>query len=449
MKPGKSITSLCLGILLASCQGDTQLAEGGITGSGITMGPITAFGSVWVGGVRYDVSNAQFLRNGLIEPLGQNAFRVGEIVNIVGDINQDGVTGVAKRVEFDRNLSGLVTAKSTDGKTLYVLGQAVETDTLTLFSGFSSLSTLETGNVVEISGSRTPAGTWIASTISLLQSGFVDGKSELEVEGRISTVKTDEQTFKVGELTVNYSQSILNNVGDLSQAAGQFIEIKSEKNLVNGQLLADIIEPDDEYPQFAADSFTTLDGRITEFSNSDVFSVNGQAVLITENTKLVNGDKTDFGLNAHLSIEGYINSNRILEANEVTVRQSADQDKSITLEAKIELIDAENASLTLLGSEIITDTSTIILDYNQTEGLPINFEKLLVGNLIRVTGRKITDGKIIALRIDRNPPKQTQPETPPNGQDSEDTDSGTDNGSDSGTDNETDPGTDNETDPGT
>ena len=161
MKLGKTIATACLCMFLISCQSDNQLSEGGITGSGISVGPITGFGSIWVGGVRFDVSNAEFIRNGQTSHQGQNSFHVGEIVNIEGSVNEDGVTGVATKVEFDRKLSGLVSSTSTDGITFRVLGQRVETDVLTLFTGFDSLAELTVGNVVEISGSRTPeGGTW-------------------------------------------------------------------------------------------------------------------------------------------------------------------------------------------------------------------------------------------------------------------------------------------------
>ncbi|MEZ5477126.1 MAG: hypothetical protein R3E95_06470 [Thiolinea sp.] len=96
--------------MLAACgDGSSYLAEGGITGSGISVGPITGFGSVWSGGIRYDTRQTEFYRNGQWVPEGQAAFQVGEIVSITGTINADGSTGIAERIEFDRKLSGPVT----------------------------------------------------------------------------------------------------------------------------------------------------------------------------------------------------------------------------------------------------------------------------------------------------------------------------------------------------
>ncbi len=60
-----------------------QLATGGIGGTGISSGPITAFGSVFVNGVEYDIDQATLTRNG--QPAsGQNEYRIGEYVTVKG-----------------------------------------------------------------------------------------------------------------------------------------------------------------------------------------------------------------------------------------------------------------------------------------------------------------------------------------------------------------------------
>ena len=50
---------------LADCTGDgTQTAGGGIGGTGVSQGPITGFGSIFVNGVEIDTSSATILRDG-------------------------------------------------------------------------------------------------------------------------------------------------------------------------------------------------------------------------------------------------------------------------------------------------------------------------------------------------------------------------------------------------
>ena len=98
MKIRTLFTALLLAVLLAACVGSGlgQLATGGIGGTGISSGPITAFGSVFVNGVEYDIDQATLTRNG--QPAtGQNEYRIGEYVTIKGTVNADGVTGQGRR----------------------------------------------------------------------------------------------------------------------------------------------------------------------------------------------------------------------------------------------------------------------------------------------------------------------------------------------------------------
>lgn len=305
MKIAKSLLTCWIGVLLTSCgDGSYQLAEGGITGSGISYGPITAFGSVWVGGVRYDVSDAEFIRNGKLTLAGQSDFQVGEIVSITGSVNADGVTGVASKVEFDREISGVVTSASTDGKTIKVLNQTITTDALTLFSGFSLLQQLSVGNVLEISGSRNENGELLASTIKLTEATFTEGTTAMDLEGNISAVDANNLTFKIGELTVNYGQSILNGLSDPATAEGQYIEVQTARNLQNGALLAEQIEPQQEFPSFEAGSYTKLEGRITQLDDVSRFVISGLTVLVNDNTVINDGSSSDIGLGAHLKVAG-------------------------------------------------------------------------------------------------------------------------------------------------
>ena len=53
-------------LLLSACVDTTLVAEGGMTGTGISAGRITGFGSIYVNGVYYNVDKAAFYRNGVV-----------------------------------------------------------------------------------------------------------------------------------------------------------------------------------------------------------------------------------------------------------------------------------------------------------------------------------------------------------------------------------------------
>ena len=139
-----SIVSLVM--LLAACVGggSLQLATGGIGGTGISSGPITGFGSVFVNGVEYDIDTATFTRNG--QPAtGQHEYRIGEYVTVKGNVNADGLTGTATELAFSNQLEGTVTAVSTDGVTLGIMGQVVRVNALTVFHGVQPACRTECG----------------------------------------------------------------------------------------------------------------------------------------------------------------------------------------------------------------------------------------------------------------------------------------------------------------
>ncbi|MCB1619898.1 MAG: hypothetical protein KDI44_04065 [Thiothrix sp.] len=392
-------------LLLSACgDGGVDLAEGGITGSGISVGPITGFGSIWVGGVHFDVSNAEFIRNGQSTGETQSAFQIGEMVSITGEVNPDGISGVATRVEFDRDLAGMVTAVSTDGTTIEIMGQTVRADELTILSGFNSLSSLQLGNVMEVSGIRGADGILMASTITLDQGSFVASLSTLEVEGRVSELNPDDLTFKIGKLVVDYAQAVLPDISK-GITAGEYLEIKSNLNLQNGVLKASALRQDQEYPSFTTDSFVRLEGRITQFSNTGVFSVTGQPVSLTPDTVIDNGSLDDLGLGILLGVEGVIDEHGVLEADRLSIRQSADPTSLVELQGTIEGIDAENQTLQLQGEPVRIDSNTLMLDWQSGGKQTLTFAGLSTGDAINMAGRRLASGEILALRLDRGLPK--------------------------------------------
>ncbi|MCB1639161.1 MAG: hypothetical protein KDI15_09960, partial [Thiothrix sp.] len=330
----------------------------------------------------------------------QSAFRIGEMVNITGEVNPDGVSGVATRVEFDRDLAGLVTAVSTDGTTLEIMGQTVRADELTILTGFNNLSSLQLGNVVEVSGIRGADGVLMASTITLNQGSFIANLTTLEVEGRVSELDTDNLTFKIGKLVVDYAQAVLPDIAK-GITAGEYLEIKSSRNLRNGVLEASALRQDQEYPGFAKDSFVRLEGRITRFSNTGVFSVTGQPVSLTPDTVIENGSLNDLGLGILLGVEGMVDEHGVLEADRLSIRQSVDPDSMIELQGTIDAIDAENQTLQLQGEQVIIDANTLMLDWQDGENQTLTFAGLNAGDAISLAGRKLASGETLALRLDR------------------------------------------------
>lgn len=386
----------CLWLSSCADSGSTQLAEGGIGGTGISVGTITGFGSIWVNGVRYNVSNAAFTRDGA-SASGQSDYRIGEVVTIKGSVNADGISGIASSVEFDDLLEGTVSQTSTDGTTLQVLGQTVSTDARTVLHGFAALTDLQAGNVVEVSGYR--QGQVIrATSITLKQSSFT-AQSVLEVEGSVSNVDLTAQTFQLGQLLVDYSAARLELPGNAPQN-GQYVEVESRQALQGNRLIAAEVELEDEFPVFDAGQEVELEGVVTAFTSSVQFSVNGQAVTTNADTRFEHGIAADIQLNSLLEVEGNINAAGVLVATEVSLEQS-DEAAALELEGRITALNQTNRTITLGTATIVVDNSTRLIEEVNDQYISLSFGDLQVNDFIEVYGSRLNDGRILALTIER------------------------------------------------
>lgn len=405
MKINPLLINMLLVLMLGACGGgSTQLAEGGISGTGISSGSITAFGSIFVNGVEYDVDQADFTRNGVLAG-GQNEYAIGEYVLVNGTVNPDGVTGTASSVDFRNALLGPVTVASADDMTLDVLGQQVTTNALTVFSGFGVLTDLQAGNVVEVSGVRDTSGALLATYIRLVSTAYVAGDT-LELKGTVGTVDTGSQAFTMGSIQVDYSAAALQGFTSGVPEAGQYVEVKSQQALQDSTLMASAVELKSATLELAEGTEVELEGVITRFVSARDFSVNGVAVITDNSTTFEDGSGNDLSLNALVEVEGTVNAFGILVAEEVSIKES--NSVSIDeLEGNITAINATAQTFTFQASTNVTytvtvDTSTIWEDGSSAAIAQMNFSYLNVGDFLEIDSKTLNNGQLLALRIKRD-----------------------------------------------
>ncbi|HHL19452.1 MAG TPA: hypothetical protein ENJ33_06930, partial [Thiothrix sp.] len=233
MKNQLKIALMSLGaaiaIFLSACNDENAVlaANGGLTGTGITMGRITNFGSIFVNGIRFDVDNATFMRDETSSKK-QADFSVGEFVVIKGVVAEDGINGVAMEVSYSDILEGEVTNTSTDGVSLEILGQLVHTDALTVLHGIDLLSDLNVGNMVEVSGILGAKGHIIATNLKLLQVHFIEGVSTNILKGTITNHDSTTQKFEMQGVVVDYGNALLEGYEGHEIHDDQYVEVKSK-----------------------------------------------------------------------------------------------------------------------------------------------------------------------------------------------------------------------------
>src|SRR3972149_8130806 len=207
---------------LSLTDGNNDLAGGGIGGTGISVGKITAAGgtSVDVNGVAFDITNTTVTVDGV--PGNQNNLKVGMIVKVDGTFNPDGTTGIAANIEFKDILEGPVDSVSP---TLVVLGQTVSVSSSTHYDfadinsdGTIDVSDFGIGNIVEVSGFVDANGVIHATYISLKAESTAGDEFEIELKGTITNLNTFEGTFTFGSLLIDYNIADFKNmiVADLN-----------------------------------------------------------------------------------------------------------------------------------------------------------------------------------------------------------------------------------------
>ena len=368
--------------------------SGGIGGTGFTTsGTITGTGSIFVNGVRFDVSGALIRVDG--ENASEDDLGPGMVVSVRGTLDEnDPERGIADEVDYERALVGPIDSieLSSDGNSmrLRILNRSVIAERLnTVFSGLS-FSTIALNQIVEISG-FTDGQNRIRATRIALDPDFVTGQSEIKLQGAVSELTGTE--FLAGDRIVRTGNATLVNLPGDTLADGQQVEVTGT---LNGNIitatritlvgsLTDNLQSGDQL---------RVQGTITDFVNRSNFRVRDIPVSAGTADLQLSGDSLREGL--IVEIEGPWNGS-LLDATAVKIRRGR-----VRAEARLSGIDAEARTLTLQfvsGSIILaSDDRTLFTDEND-EGF-LSFGALRTGEF--VSAEAILNGNtLLATRVRR------------------------------------------------
>ena len=349
---------------IASCGGGTQVAGGGIGGTGVSQGPITGFGSIFVNGVEFDTVKATIIKDGTT--VTQNDLKIGMVVTVDGDI-ASATAGTATTVTYAKELEGPITAISSN--TITVLGQTVIVDDLTKIvkSGFTNptIGDLSSGESVEISG--TPAANGFRAT-------YIEVKSpsaNVELKGTITA--STATTLTINGQLVDFSAITLS----FSPAVGDFVEVKG--SLVGTTLIAASLEMKSRSLGTGSKTKAELQGYVTSVASGTDFVLNAQTVQTNGQTRFVGGIVTDIKVGVKLEVKGSL-VNGVLIATTVTFKDD------LELEGNIATIDTINNILSLDTYPGIDIAYNSVL--TETEG-GADLSTLASGDHIKIRGRTL------------------------------------------------------------
>jgi hypothetical protein len=388
--------------LLSGCGsgGGEGATTGTASGSASASGTVTDFGSLFVNGKKFEANDVFVEQDGeskrcSIGPNDTCGFKKGMQVTANGSFS--GSQHTANSVRQKDAVEGLVQSVAADRASLVVMGQTVLVDATTVIDnnipGQNILNLVPGTDHVEVNGHIQLGG--------IIQATFIEKKAPPavvtpEVRGFVTGHNDGTKTFKIGNLTVDYSTTPPAGLSDMPNPTQTswndlFVEVKGANttafNLATVTLSASKVEPENQGIGNNVDEFE-VEGFVSNVVSVDIntrvahFFIGTTEVRTTSNTEFREGTVDEIVLGAKMSAEGRL-ENGVLIAKHVKFKESA------RLEGDIETL-APN-SFTIKGLQSITVTFN-----SQTR---IDNGPLQDGLHVQVRGRLTGANTIIATRI--------------------------------------------------
>jgi len=357
-----SITAFLTGCNIEVSQEDLdRFTSKNYEGDGVSTGVVTKKdrATVTVNGIQFDLSQANINVDG--QTGEADDIKQGQVVTIKALYNSDG-TATASELEYDDSIEGPIDSVDIENKIVVVMGQTVLVDASTVLDGLD-LSQLAAGDIVEVSGTANAEGKWMASYIAMSDQSL----SEFDLEGSISDHDAENQTFKVNDLIVDYSDmGSLENLEELL-TEGSLIDFYGSIEInEDGQPVLRISELEIENDWFAEEGdLRELEGIVTKALAHNQFEINGVRVHVNDDTYFEFGGVASLVLNAEVEVEGVLNEDGSVTALYIFI----EPENEVEIAAQIESIDLENNTVTVLGEAYsITDESLLIDIKDEMDG---------------------------------------------------------------------------------
>ncbi len=282
-----------------------------------TQGAISGFGSVIVGGVRFDDSLATVADDDG-NAKTRSDLKLGMMVEVdAGTVNRSAATAAALAIRLGSEIVGPVGTIDTVASTVKVLGQTVLVTTSTIFDASLSggLTALTAGAVVEVHGILDTANARIVATRIEPKAGALAFK----LRGAITALDTTAKTFKINGEVISYASLPSGNVPP-GLTNGQIVRVLLQTTKVGGVWVATGLRGGLRLPEARREAH--VEGVITVFTTGTNFEINGLKVDAA-NASFPDGT-TGIVLGAHVEVEGTVTGG-VLVATKVEIEERHNQ----------------------------------------------------------------------------------------------------------------------------
>ncbi len=400
-----AIGFLLAGILGCSAGGGGLADNGGVSGTGISQGSISSFGSIFVNGVRWDLSGATIEVGGVSAT--EADLRVGMVVRVEGDYDTGNSTGTAQRVTYDDSLEGPIEADPVETipgveKTFTILGQSVTVNAVsTVFDDGAQFASLAVDDILSVTGFADASGAIAATRVEL--KGTFTGDAEAQLRGTVATLiadTNDSGSFALGSIIVHYDASTrFEDTTPARLANGDRVEVKGLLRVGGNEIDATRIEEESDDLGASDLARVELEGFVVDCSTTAAYCVgnvpidDSAATFQPTGFVPVPGDRVE--------VAGALESG-ILKADRVASENQSETEENIRIDAAVTSVDATARSLVILGVTVVADGNTMIRDESAVADTRFEFGDIQPGDYLEIRAvEEETSGEVRAVLIER------------------------------------------------
>lgn len=244
----KRLACMLAACLMGACgggggvgSGGTGVSSGGSLASGLAVGTVGGFGSIFVGGVRCDDTHAQvgYVTSTGAPETGTPDVKLGQSVEIAFDPASSSCTVLQALV--DAEVVGVVgsTAPLTVAGQRVVLNADATQAPTTVVDGYADASAIQVGDRVEVHGKAISSG-----GVAAIQASRIERKAATDtwVRARGVVAGLSASQFVIGGLTVKRDASTRLDPAGLVLANGQTLTVWSNAAVANdGSITASVV----------------------------------------------------------------------------------------------------------------------------------------------------------------------------------------------------------------
>ena len=380
-------TTIALTAMLGPHNASAGIDAGGKPKS--SRGSVTAFGSIYVNGVRYNTDNAVFIINGAI---GTEAdLDVGEVVTVLGYADADGATGTASVVISNNVVAGPISAIDAGAGRMVVLGQQVIVGPDTAFAvrdDVQSLADLNADESVAVSGHVNAWGEVIATHVG------ADTGHGFDVTGTVSYVDEANHLLAINGLLVDYSSANVHGFADGTPESGEIVSITASGIDAGGSTVASEVVASSSALVGTAGESADVEGLVTTYSAPWNFEVDGTPIKLRWGTRYEGGWIFDLGTDRKLEVEGEFDANGRLVADRIIFEGAA----TTSIRGHVDAVNGDTVIVD--GVAVLMRDDTAYQDDSDYGERRFTTDSLNAGDFVEVAAYEV-GGQAVATRLER------------------------------------------------